>query len=77
MKKLARSGRDWYSIGEIRELLVKDGHPYPTERQVRQLAAATGLPAPELVYRVRRYTPAHVHAIRTVAAAGARTTSEG
>ncbi|NBW86019.1 MAG: hypothetical protein EBR23_04110 [Planctomycetia bacterium] len=76
MKRLARSGRDWYSIGEVRELLVKDGHPYPTEGLVRQYAAATGLPAPEMVYRVRRYTPALVQAIRTVAAAKATASTE-
>lgn len=76
MKQLSRSGRDWYSIGEVRELLVQDGHAYPTERQVRQMAAATGLPAPENVYRVHRYTPALVQAIRNVAAAQARATSE-
>lgn len=76
MKKLARSGRDWYSIGEIRELLVKDGHPYPTEGLVRKYAAATGLPAPAIVYRVCRYTPALVQAIRTVAAAQARAMQE-
>ena len=76
MKKLSRSGRDWYSIGEVRELLVQDGHAYPTDRQVRQMAAATGLPAPEMVYRVDRYTPALVQAIRNVAAAQARATSE-
>lgn len=76
MKQLSRSGRDWYSIGEVRELLVQDGHAYPTAGQVRQMAAATGLPAPETVYRVDRYTPALVQAIRNVAAAQARATSE-
>jgi hypothetical protein len=76
MKRLTRSGRDWYSIGEVRELLVQDGHPYPTEGLVRKYAAATGLPAPENVYRVHRYTPALVQAIRTVAAAQARAMQE-
>ncbi len=76
MKQLARSGRDWYSIGEIRELLVQYGHPYPTEGLVRKYAAATGLPAPVMSYRVHRYTPALVEAIRTVAAAQARAMQE-
>lgn len=76
MKALRRSGRDWYSIGEVRELLVQDGHAYPSESRVRQMAAATGLPAPEKVYRVHRYTPALVEAIRTVAAAQAVSITE-